>query len=335
MVRWKLAATAFLLASSPSVAQVITHVHTDSTSEPVDTHTQAQEVGFKNDGRDRMTVPVTVGGSGPFRFMVDTGADRTVVSRQLAGRLQLAAGPGGQLHSVTGVSPVRTVTVRQLQLSNRTIGRIDAPVLEADHMGAEGILGTDSLGTQRVLFDFKNQRLSITPAQRRRQKDEAGTIVVQASRRAGRLILTEAEADDQRLTVVLDTGSEVSIGNAALKRALTSRRLLQRNGQIDLISVTGQTLTGDYMFVKQLEIGGVALTNLAIVFADAHTFRQMKLEERPALLLGMNALKAFEQVSIDFANRRMRVRAPKESGLPGAQLASVSGAARPPSWPAR
>lgn len=334
MARWKLVAAASLLAAFPAAAQVVTHVQTDSTSDPIDGETQAQQVALENDGRDRMTVPVTLGGSGPFRFLVDTGADRTVVSRQLAGRLRLDAGPGGQLHSVTGVSPVQTVTVRQLQLSDRTIGRIDAPMLEADHMGAEGILGTDSLGTQRVLFDFKNQRLLITPAQRRRQKDEAGTIVVQGKRRAGRLILTEARADDQRLTVVLDTGSEVSIGNAALKQALLSRGLLQRSGRIDLISVTGQTLTGDYTFVKELEIGGVTLTNLAIVFADAHTFRQMKLDERPALLLGMNALKAFEQVSIDFANKRMRVRPPKESGLAGAQLAAIE-RARLPSWRGR
>ena len=330
MVRWRSIAAAAWLIAIPASAQVVTHVQAESGSDAVDRETQSHEVAFKNDGRDRMTVPVTLAGSGPFRFLVDTGADRTVVSRQLAGRLRLDAGPGGQLHSVTGSSPVKTVTVRQLQVSERTIGKIDAPVLEAEHLGAEGILGTDTLGTQRVLFDFKSQKLSITPAQRRRQKDEAGTIVVQASRRAGRLILTEARADDQRLAVVLDTGSEVSIGNAALKRVLTSRGLLERNGQIQLISVTGQTLTGDYTFLKELEIGGVTLTNLAIVFADAHTFRQMKLDTKPALLLGMNALMAFEQVSIDFANKKMRVLPPKASGLGGAQLAANRAAPRRP-----
>ena len=61
--------------------------------------------------------------------------------------------------------------------------------------------------------------------------------------------------------------------------------------------------------MRELSLGGVTLTNLAIVFADAHTFKQLGLNQRPALLLGMNAMRAFKKVSIDFANRKFRVRA--------------------------
>jgi hypothetical protein len=57
------------------------------------------------------------------------------------------------------------------------------------------------------------------------------------------------------------------------------------------------------------------MTNLAIVFAPAHTFKQLKLENRPAMLLGMNAIRAFKKVSIDFANRKFRVVLPEESQL--------------------
>ena len=69
------------------------------------------------------------------------------------------------------------------------------------------------------------------------------------------------------------------------------------------------------MFVKQLTIGGVGLTNLAVVFTDAHTFKQLGLDKRPALLLGMNAIRAFKKVSIDFANRKFRVVLPEHSEL--------------------
>src|SRR5690606_31863811 len=37
----------------------------------------------------RMTVPVTIEGQGPFRFMIDTGAQATVVTRGLSDRLGL------------------------------------------------------------------------------------------------------------------------------------------------------------------------------------------------------------------------------------------------------
>jgi hypothetical protein len=69
------------------------------------------------------------------------------------------------------------------------------------------------------------------------------------------------------------------------------------------------------MFVRELDIGGVVLKNLAIVFADAHTFKQLKLDHKPTLLLGMNAIRAFKKVSIDFANRKFRVVLPEESAL--------------------
>ena len=80
-----------------------------------------------------------------------------------------------------------------------------------------------------------------------------------------------------------------------------------------MLSVTGEQIPGEYMFVNELEMSGVKLQNLAVVFADAHTFKQLKLDDRPALLLGMNALRAFKKVSIDFARRHFRVVLPEHS----------------------
>jgi len=122
--------------------------------------------------------------------------------------------------------------------------------------------------------------------------------------------------------VIVDTGSQVTIGNDALRRALQAKDLLQETHPVDLMSVTGEHITGDYMFLKHLEIGGVVLQNLAIVFAPAHTFQQLKLTDKPALLLGMNAIRAFKKVSIDFANRRLRVILPQTSELQ-TELASL------------
>ena len=48
----------------------------------------------------------------------------------------------------------------------------------------------------------------------------------------------------------------------------------------------------------------------------------LKLGDRPALLLGMNAIRAFDRVSIDFANRKFRVVLPETGGLTQAMLAS-------------
>ena len=58
------------------------------------------------------------------------------------------------------------------------------------------------------------------------------------------------------------------------------------------------------------------------MFTDAHTFKQMRLEDRPTLLMGMNAMRAFDKVSIDFANKTMRVLMPDTGSIDSVRLAS-------------
>ncbi|MGN6154423.1 MAG: aspartyl protease family protein [Sphingomicrobium sp.] len=312
--------------ASPALAQnlpqsMMNVLDTVRQREQVDSTTQADDVKIRRDGTDRMTVPVTVGGNGPFRFLVDTGADRTAISSAVAAQLGLDTSVQASLHSVTGISTVQTATVKDLRLSQQDLKIVDAPVLEAANMGADGILGTDSLRSQRVVFDFQKNMMTIVPAEQQVPKED-GSIVVTGKLRNGRLIVTNAVADGNTITVILDTGSEVSIGNEALRRRLGNAGLLKSTGAVGLESVTGEILQGEYTFVKRLEVGEVNLANLAVVFADAHTFGKLGLDNRPALLLGMNALRAFKKVSIDFANKKLRVILPETGSLPQVQLAA-------------
>jgi predicted aspartyl protease len=284
-----------------------------ATPGQVDKTTQTEDVRFRNDLYDRMTVPVRLSGTGPYRFLVDTGADRTAISRELAARLKLAAGQNASLHSVTEESTVATATVTDLQLTRKNLQVTNAPLLETANIGADGILGVDSLSRQRVLFDFEGRTLSIVPSSGRDHSDDPDAIVITAKSRNGRLVITEATANGRDLTVVLDTGSQVSIGNSALRRLLLGRKLADEAHQVELLSVTGGKIRGDYMFVRELKMGGVELHDLGIVFADAHSFGKLGLDKKPALLLGMNAMRAFKKVSIDFANRTFRVVLPERT----------------------
>jgi predicted aspartyl protease len=262
-----------------------------------------------------MTVPVRLGGAGPYQFLVDTGADRTAVSRELVTRLNLQSAGGVELHSVTGVSTVTTARIRNLELTHPPEQSIDAAVLDRQYMGADGIVGVDVLRSQRVQFDFATQTMSIVPAASPDFAAEEGTIVVSARRKNGRLIVTDADVDGHGLTVVLDTGSEVSIGNPALRQRLLGSSLIDPQQTVELESVTGDKILGNYMVIPKIKIGGIALSNLVVVFTDAETFRQLRLQNKPSLLLGMNAIRAFKKVSIDFANKKFRVILPEHSEL--------------------
>lgn len=280
-----------------------------------DDKTQTEDVRFKNQADDRMTVQVRLSGTGPFEFLVDTGADRTAISRDLAAKLGLTKGEKASVHTIAGVSTVSTATIPDIELTKKPFSVKDAPLLDSGNMGADGILGVDSLRSQRVLFDFATKTISIVPSAVPDFRDEPGTIVVQAERKNGRLVVTDATANGHDLTVVIDTGAQLSIGNEELKKQLLGPNLVDPYQQVELQSVTGAFISGDYMYVRELQIGGLTLKNLAIVFAESHAFKELKLDRRPTLLLGMNAIRAFKKVSIDFASRKFRVVLPESSQL--------------------
>jgi predicted aspartyl protease len=302
-----LAASAAAGEPTPPVTHYQAVTAPPQTAEPG----QSAELAMAGDGHNRLTVPVRLGASRPYHFLVDTGSDRTSVSRQLARELGLQERASAELHSATGSSEVRMAHLPELRMSRRAVRNISAPMLDADDMGADGILGIDSLRSQRVVFDFAGNRLSVLSADAPDETDE-GAIIVRAKRLEGRLVITDAEVDGVRVRVVLDTGSSLTIGNAALRRKLERRRGPASAGTIELISVTGAVLHGELVTVGGLEIGGARLEGLNIVFADAHTFHQLKLDRTPALLLGMNALRGFDQVSIDFADRTLSLVLPRE-----------------------
>jgi predicted aspartyl protease len=262
---------------------------------------------FGQDTGNRMTVPVNVDGEGPFPFLVDTGAERTVISRELARKLDLGPGRRVRMHTMTEVSDVTTALIPELIFSKRTMTDIHAPALEAQHLGAAGMLGVDTLQAQRVTFDFAKKTMTIVPSKKREQKWDPDTIVIMGRSLYGRLVLMDAEIEGQKIVVVLDTGSQISIGNEALRRKLKAKKRLSATFPVQLTSVTGGRLTADYTVVRKIRIGGVAIENMPIAFAEVHPFKQLQLTDRPAFLLGMDALQLFDRVSVDFARKEVRL----------------------------
>ena len=310
------------LAAPAAAEQSMTIVEPVQAPVEVDRTTTTQDIAFRIDRNDRMTVPVRLGGKGPYRFMVDTGADRTAVSTAIAADLKLTDGPTAMLHSITGTTSVRTANIPRLELGTDRVRSVEAPLLEAANMGADGILGVDSLRSQRVMFDFKARVISIVPSATRQEPAGDDTVVVRGNLKRGHLILTRATANGVPMTVILDTGSEVTMGNPALRARLDARKRLGEGQLIEMTSVTGQKLTGEAFRLKTVKLGDVVMTDLVILFADAAIFHSLDMEDRPAVLLGMNAMRAFDKISIDFARKQLRMVVPQESSIDATRMAA-------------
>ncbi len=261
-----------------------------------------ETIQAKVDRETRLTVPVTIEGKGPFRFLIDTGSQNTVLSRTLATTLELEAGPRVRVIGIADELPTDSVRIDALDLGQMTLFGLRVPLLEERHMGAEGILGTDALQDRRVVLDFKRNRMEVGDT-KALGGNSGYEIVVQARRKSGQLIMTQARIDGIRVDVVLDTGGGTSVGNRALQAALGRRGTPSQ--QVSLLSVTGQSVLADIGLARRLEIDAVHVTNLVIAFTDTPAFAALGLTRKPALFLGMREMRLFRRVAIDFQTRKL------------------------------
>lgn len=308
--------TAALAGASPLSGQ-------QQTASAVSNDAAGTVLDYGHDRSDRMTVKVSIGGRGPYEFIVDTGAERTSIAEELAQDLKLGLGKRARLHSMTEVSRIQTVVIPALEVGGRSIAGINAPALERRHIGAEGILGVDTLQSQRVSFDFARRQMTVTLSRKREERWADDAIVITAKNRLGHLVMVDAAVDGQKVWVILDTGAETTVANSVLRRKLEKRGRLLETWPIELQSVTGGRMTADQSMMRKIRLGGVDVNNLPVAFADVHPFRKLGLTKRPALLLGMDALRLFERVSVDFPNRRVRLLPPGSAERSGTMLAGL------------
>lgn len=265
--------------------------------------------------QSRMTVAVKVNGTGPYRFVVDSGAGTSVIGRKIAATLQLPATTSVTLNGITGSAIVPRVEVEELGLGPTSASFLDLPVLDERDLGGDGMLGIDALAEERLMMDFEQRIITIEDAAKPPEKWDDGVIVVTAKRRAGQLILTEAKANGQKVEAVVDTGTEISIGNLILRDKLLKKNIPVE--KIEVIGVTGAKMSLDLMHVSEIRLGSVTLRNVPIAFADVPPFEVFGLMKGPALLLGTDLMENFRRVSLDFKSRKVRfqLKSCKSSGM--------------------
>ena len=245
----------------------------------------------------RLSVDVLVNGRGPYHFVVDSGADTSAVGLRIAHDLELPLGAPAIVNGMTSRDLV------DLTLGPSTVHNLEIPALRELDLGGDGLLGIDALVEQRLMMDFEKHLIKVEDA-RIPIKIEPGDIVITAKRKRGQLILTEVRADRFRLDAVIDTGSEITIGNTALRDKLVRKGA--RFWEVEAIGVTGVKTKLQLARIDQLQLGSVTLLDLPIAFADVPPFKLFGLSDGPALLLGTDILETFRRVSLDFHSRKVR-----------------------------
>ena len=252
----------------------------------------------------RMAVGVMIDGKGPYRFFVDSGADRSVIGLGLAARLGLPAGPTVLLHSTGSAQSVATARIGTLRVGTSTIHDIAAPALPERFLGGDGMLGIDALVDQRLTINFDKKTVVVQDTRQPEPRAGSDEVVITARRRKGQLILTQVYAGGP-IAAVIDTGTEVTVGNSVL-RARLLRRQHAPIVTTTLLSVTGDIVPAELLTVPEIKIGDLILRDTTIAFSDMPPFKLFGLDKEPAILLGTDILSSFKRVSLDFRRRKVR-----------------------------
>lgn len=263
---------------------------------------------MERDFTGRVVAPVYVNGQGPFRFIVDTGANRSVMSSSLAQTLGLAPTGAGEVHSIDGVAPAPLVAVDSIAFQGLRLQSADVPIIESGALlGEHGVLGVDGMRGHRLRFDFDRRCMEIVPVARRASPEN--WRMVRGELRFGNLLLARGVIDGVPIKVLIDTGSDITLANHALRSALGRARMRRVSMFLATSTTMGSQKYSDVALnLPELEMDGVSIRNLRAFPADFHIFDLWGLRDEPTLLIGMDALSQVGALEIDYANAQLFFR---------------------------
>jgi hypothetical protein len=300
-----LAQGAAALAFAPDLAQAASSTAQPAT--PPSPSTEAIQTFL--DATQRMTLDVMIGGRGPFRFMIDTGADQSVVSAEVVQQLGLTVGDTVVVQGISRAVPAPTVRLQDVRFGYVAIESLSAPVLPRAWLGADGYLGLDVLDGRKVTFDFQHVQIKVDQSDHRADWVNSSDIIVRTNGSNGRLKAVNSSVDGVRAYAFVDSGAEMSIGNTRLFAALQERGgTYLSDVVVPIFGVTGGMSPGRITYVKDIKMDTLHFLRSNLVISDLQVFDVWGLNDRPALFIGMNFLRQTAALTIDYGLKELRFR---------------------------
>jgi predicted aspartyl protease len=280
----------------------------------------AYAIPTSHDRIGRLVARVMIDGQGPYRFLVDSGANHTAIAASLASRLSLKLDEGARLmvNGIAGSLQAPTVVVSRLQSGALRMRNLRLPVLNGPLMSdIDGILGIDGLADSSMTADFVHDRLVIAGATGGVTGAEVSMPAHLISRH---LFVIDCEVGAVPVKAIIDTGSQRTLGNPALLAALLRRYPMSGSSySTSILDATGTSQAGALHYIPSLRFGSLSMTSFYMTFGDFRVFHVWDLDHRPALILGMDVLGLFSQLTLDYRRNSFGVLPRPEMELPSIQ----------------
>jgi predicted aspartyl protease len=268
----------------------------------------------RRDRIGRIWAPVLINDQGPFRLVLDTGANHSAVTASVAAALglPLTALNNVMLRGVTGSREVPTIPIDSLVVGDLELRSKRLPIVIDALGGAEGVLGTEGLQDKRIFIDFRHDKITIFRSHFERAPPGFVTIPIKLV--GGLLLVADIRIGTLSAKAIIDTGGQGTVANLPMRDALI-KRLRPEDVRAD--EITGATLDvqrGDRIIMPVISIGDLTIRGAHITVGDMYIFQHWKMTREPAILIGMDVLGLLDTLIIDYRRRELQVRS-RNSGI--------------------
>jgi Aspartyl protease len=290
-------------------------VSTTAIEELADIMVEAPEPRYvsptRRDQIGRIWAPVMINGHGPFRLVLDTGASHSAVTSLVALALGIPTdqSPPVILRGVTGFATVPTIHVDTLTVGDLSVDSPMLPIVPDALGGAQGILGAEGLQGKRIFIDFHHDKISITFSRNEKSPRDFVDVPFHAIRNT--LVVVDVLIGDVHTKAIIDTGGQTTIANLALRNALEKTQNFFRGRPDQIMGATKEIQNGEIYSMPGIHLGRIEINDSNVTFADAYIFRQWKLANQPAILIGMDALGLLDTLVIDYRRHELQMRMQK------------------------
>ncbi len=289
-----------IVAATLIVASAISVAAPSHACEPLESDAPSVVGETRKDSAGRAVARININGQGPFRFIIDTGANRSVLSRSLAARLGLTPSGEDVVHSIVGPESATLVYVDSLSFGSLRLSQGDTPMLDGPMLdGEHGLLGVDGMSGRLLHLDFDKRCVAIYESAA--QLSMKGWLSVPAQLRFGSLLLVEGEIVGVRVNVLIDTGSDISIGNERFREALrdvAARSIEYRDGHA--FTFGRPLLLEESVWTPSLRLGRTVVDGVHAYIGNFHIFDVWGLRDEPTVLIGMDVLAQSREMAIDY-----------------------------------
>jgi hypothetical protein len=259
----------------------------------------------RRDRIGRIWAPVLLNGVGPYRLVLDTGANRSAVIPRVAAELGPAARTNSTLRvrGVTGTALVPVVRVERMEIGDLLLAPVRLPVVPDVFGGADGVLGNEGLRDKRIVIDFRRDSISVKRS--RRESPGPGYHTLPITFLRGHLLCIDIVVGRVRAKAIIDTGAPDSLANTALLDAL--KQHAGADSGTDIQGVTLEVERGNRVRMPTMRLEGVKISGAVMTIGDVYIFQHWNMLDEPAIMLGMDVLGVLDQIIIDYRTRELHL----------------------------